>query len=385
MYPFGIFAILLALPALVFSQDNTDPCIGQVGTSADRKVAIVIDSSGSNDWNDPNNLRSAAGQAIVANLGGTDQVAVIDFDDYATVVSPLGPPGAASFDTIDNYGGTYIAGGVEAAIGELTGAAANTAGIIVLTDGEDSYVVELVEQINIAAGLGIRVSFGFLNPSGTTQDTTILDAIIAANGIYANIDNAEAQANFVALVLSSGLVNADAASGSGQALLLPGLRISGNVSASTSPRTYQYDALANEVLNVTVTAVTEGVVFDFKLKQKGGADIETASTDATTGEGVIKYTVGGAAESLELEVSTSNPDSGLFSIALQSSLNRTINVCGQDPGTDPTTPKPNGTITPPTFTPTPTNTQGPVFTGAASIVRGVAAVAIFPVLFAVAL
>lgn len=340
MYAVGILATLLALPAVILAQDPAttgaaDPCVGQVGTSADRKVAIVVDSSGSNDDTDPLNLRSAAGRAIVANLGGTDQVAVVDFDDYATVISPLGPPAAASFDSIDAYGGTYIAGGVEAAIGELQGAAANTAGIIVLTDGEDSYVTDLVEQINIAAGLGIRVSFGFLNPSGTTQDPTILDAIIAAKGIYANIDTAEAQANFVALVLSSGIVNADAAGGSDQTLLLPGLRVSGEVSASTSPKTYQYDALASEVINVTVTAVTEGVVFNFKLKQKGGADIESASTDATTGEGIIKYTVGGPAESLELEVGTASTDSALFSIALQSSLNRTINVCGQNPGTDP--------------------------------------------------
>lgn len=384
MYSLPILATLLTLPALILAQTTADPCVGQVGTSADRKIAIVIDSSGSNDWNDPLNLRSAAGKAIVANLVGTDQVAVVDFDDYATVVSPLGPPAAASFDTIDNYGGTYIAGGVEAAIGELTGAAANTGGIIVLTDGEDGYVVELVEQINIAAGLGIRVSFGFLNPSGTTQDPTILDAIIAANGIYANIDNAEAQANFVALVLSSGLVNADTAS-AGSTLILPGLRISGNVSAATSPNTYQYDALANEVLNVTVTAVTEGQVFDFKLKTKGGADIESASTDPSTGEGVIEYTVGGAAESLEIEVSTTNTTSGLFSIALQSSLNRTINVCGQNPGTDPTAPKPNGTATITPSTPTPTNTKGPIFSGAAAVVRGVAAIAVFPVLFAIAL
>lgn len=328
MHSLSILTPFLALTTLAFAQ--TDPCVGQVGTSTNRKVAIVIDSSGSNAQTDPNNLRVAAGQSIVANLGGTDQVAVIDFDGYAIVLAPLGPPSAATFVGIDDIGSTCIACGVETALTTLQGAAANSAGIVVLTDGQDSYVAELVDQINIATSLGIRVSFGFLNPTGTdVQDPDILSAIDANGGIYANIDDATAQASFVSLVLASGLVNADVTGSSGQTLLLPGLRISGNVSASTSPASYQYDALANEVLNITVTAITPGVTFDSSLK-KGGNEVGKASTDATTGEGVIAYTVGGAAESLTLDLSTTSPTGGLFQIALDSSVNRTINVCGQN-------------------------------------------------------
>ena len=118
MHSSRIFASVLALSAVVFAQ-GSGPCVGQVGSSSNRKIAIAIDSSGSNLDTDPNNLRIAAGQGIVASLGGTDQVAVIDFDYSAAVVSPLGPSSAASFASIDSDGGTCIYCGVEEALTTL--------------------------------------------------------------------------------------------------------------------------------------------------------------------------------------------------------------------------------------------------------------------------
>lgn len=112
----------------------------------------------------------------------------------------------------------------------LQGATPNTAGIVVLTDGEDSYVSALIERIEIATDLGIRVSFGFLNPSGGVQDPDILLAIDANCGVYSNIDDATAQANFVSLVLASGLVSADTTGTSGETFLFQGLKVSGNAS-----------------------------------------------------------------------------------------------------------------------------------------------------------
>lgn len=331
MHSLSILASLLALTTLAFAQN--DPCVGQVGTSSNRKVAIVIDSSSSNLDYDPANLRIDAGEGIVANLGGGDQVAVIDFDGTARIVSPLGPPSAATFASIDSSGNTCISCGVEEALTALQGAAANTAGIVVLTDGEDSYVTVLVDQIDIATSLGIRVNFGFLSPSGADQDPRIVSAIDANGGVFANIDTAEAQANFISLVLASGLVNADSTSDG--TLLLPGLRVNGNVSALTSPASYQYDALANEIVNITITAVTAGVPFDSSL-MKDGNEVGEAATDATTGVATISYTAGSTAENLTLDVSTTNTTGGLFSIALGSSVNRTINVCGQNPITNVT-------------------------------------------------
>jgi Mg-chelatase subunit ChlD len=119
--------------------------------NGDRKIAVVIDSSGSMEESDPYNLRLAAGKSVVdwliskAETTGTkkeDLVTVINFDDVTTLDYPLGDPGNAdpSLLGIGADGGTYIAGGVEMAIAQLTadgtGDTAGRSGIIVFTDGE---------------------------------------------------------------------------------------------------------------------------------------------------------------------------------------------------------------------------------------------------------
>jgi hypothetical protein len=117
-----------------------------------RKVAIVIDSSGSMSGTDPSDLRLVAGRSLndwlinSKETGGgktADLVTVIDFDYSPNMDYELGDPGAAanaSFSLIDSSGGTYIAGGVEMAIAELTkpgsGTTAGRTGIVVFTDGE---------------------------------------------------------------------------------------------------------------------------------------------------------------------------------------------------------------------------------------------------------
>jgi Mg-chelatase subunit ChlD len=143
--------LLLALSNVVFSQTS---CSGSVGTSTGgRKIGIVIDSSGSMAETDPDNLRIVAGKAIASSLitkaaagpnGHPDLVTVIDFDDSVRVVYPLGDPASVSFAGIDSSGGTYIAIGVQAAIDQITSitgdVVAHVGGIVVFTDGQDSYV-----------------------------------------------------------------------------------------------------------------------------------------------------------------------------------------------------------------------------------------------------
>lgn len=130
-------------------------CVGLSVKSNDgnRKVAIVIDSSGSMVDTDPQNLRLAAGRALNSWLitkaeatGGkkADLVTVIDFDDSPHLDYPLGDPAGAnaSFSKIDSSGGTYIAGGVTMGTTQLnassTGSTSGRSSIIVFTDGEVS-------------------------------------------------------------------------------------------------------------------------------------------------------------------------------------------------------------------------------------------------------
>jgi predicted metal-dependent peptidase len=146
----------LSFDSLLLKRDGQGTCSGLNAQSNDgnRKIAIVIDSSGSMVDNDPDNLRLTAGQEIddwlisVNNAVGNkkaDLVTVIDFDDSVNIDYALGDPGAAAdaaISKIDADGGTYIAGGVQAAIAQLTssssGSTKDRSGIVVLTDGEVS-------------------------------------------------------------------------------------------------------------------------------------------------------------------------------------------------------------------------------------------------------
>ena len=200
-----------------------------------RRVAIVIDSSGSNTETDPSNLRIVAGQALNAGLISQaeaaedelpDQSAVVDFDNSARLVSPLADPDAASFAGIDSAGGTDIGSGVSLAIAELTKDPAATvkdrSGIVVLTDGLDGGT-SLPGALAQAAALGIRVNFGFLSPPEApvaaaaraaqqqqqpfTPSPELVQAIAATGGLYSVIANAAAQQAFVGLVQRSGVTN----------------------------------------------------------------------------------------------------------------------------------------------------------------------------------
>lgn len=115
-----------------------------------RKVAIVIDSSGSMATNDRQNYRIAAGKNLnnflISNSEASgsvkaDQVTVVDFDGTSYLRYPLGDPGNAekSFDLIDSSGDTYIASGVRMATAQIngtgTGDTDKRSAIVVFTDG----------------------------------------------------------------------------------------------------------------------------------------------------------------------------------------------------------------------------------------------------------
>ncbi|KAM7206386.1 hypothetical protein V8F20_002735 [Naviculisporaceae sp. PSN 640] len=298
-----------------------------------RKVGIVVDSSGSNSWNDPGNLRIAAAQAINEALVTQDEatnpnskpdlVTVVDFDSYASVIYPLGDPSGADFSSIDSDGGTYIAGGIKAALDEiLADETYNTRGrsaVIVLTDGEDSEVVDRLFQLARAYVAGIKVSFGFLAPVQVIEGASamrhgvekrqvstapeVLAAVLKTGGIFTTIDSAEAQAAFVNLVLTNGLSAAD--DGDAATPLTKGLGIVGLVIDTQIASYYEYDAKSGEELqidfetqssclyNATLTDVYTGTVI--------------GSVAGFTGTESFEYTAS-ANVKLELEVTAVSAD-----------------------------------------------------------------------------
>ncbi|KAF2461131.1 hypothetical protein BDY21DRAFT_361125 [Lineolata rhizophorae] len=298
--------------------------------SGGRKIAVVIDSSSSNHGTDPDDLRVAAGRSLADVLVSTaeatadlqaDQLAIVDFDSSATVIYELGDPAAADFSSIDSFGGTSIVSGVEAAVDELTkpesGPTADRAGIVVLTDGQGGSVASLVEQINRAIGLGIRVSFGFLAADAEgAGDPDVLAAILSSSGIYSAFDNAAAQQGFVNLVVSHGLTNGGAGDGD-TSTLLAGLSIAAKVDPD-GPNTFTYAAQDGEDLGFTVTSVTAGNL-TCALSDASGAELATASSDES-GLATINVTAPATSE-LQLSVSASNTsEDATFLVMVNSSL-----------------------------------------------------------------
>ncbi|KAF8252022.1 hypothetical protein K440DRAFT_636204 [Wilcoxina mikolae CBS 423.85] len=202
-------------------------------------------SSGSNAETDPRDLRIAAAKDFSNRLtskdkaGQPDLVTVVKFDTKGTVVYSLGDPANAAFDTIKPKGESYIAPGLGVAINEL-GAykqvpTANRTGVVLMTDGEDPVVDTLVDQLDRAAFLGIRVSFGYLNPTDApispNQNLTI--AILKTGGADAFVNDPEAYQSFVNLVVARGPTDFDDSDGANNEMF-PGLSLIGVLSTASS-------------------------------------------------------------------------------------------------------------------------------------------------------
>jgi len=143
-------------PTGLRKRDGLETCSGLSISSnnGDRKVVIVIDSSGSMSSTDPDDLRLSAARALnsflVSNAEASgsaraDQVAVVGFAGSAYTVFEPGDPGDPKADsaisTIGSSGSTFIAGGVLEAIDKIaamSGPTKDRSSIVVYTDGSVS-------------------------------------------------------------------------------------------------------------------------------------------------------------------------------------------------------------------------------------------------------
>ena len=300
--------------------------------NGDRKIAIVIDSSGSMGYSDPSDLRLEAGQALNSWLINSkeaksgqksDLVTVIDFDDEATLDYALGDPGPAansSFGGIGSNGGTYIASGVEMAITELTkagsGTTAGRSGIIVFTDGEDSSTAELVDQINNATAKGIRVSFGFLDSYAGYQDKDIVVAIGKSGGVYSTITSEDSSNNFINYAILNGLTTNDNPNGN-NSTLLAGLATA-HFTGGSQTQSITYNARAHEHIDFIIETVDAGplkaeLLFGGKVQNTTNV---TGSFD--TGNLAIKTSNSGQ---IEIKVTATNaPNDSIFIISATSDM-----------------------------------------------------------------
>ena len=125
------------------ASDNHDPDPG----STELDVALIIDSSGSMDWNDPQDMRKDAASVFVAKMENTDKVAVVDFDESVRVPWSLNFVGGnrdaiqSAIQSIDSLGGTSIGLGLQAGFDELSVQPPDDRrkAAVLMTDGQGSY------------------------------------------------------------------------------------------------------------------------------------------------------------------------------------------------------------------------------------------------------
>jgi hypothetical protein len=323
-----------------------------------RRIAVVVDSSGTNKATDPSNLRIAAAKAFTSVLvdqeragegGCPDLVTVIGFSERATVVYPLGNPAIAAYaldEGIDSRGGSSIVSGIRAAIAQLTKhahgptAASHRTGIVVLTNdgGKGEDIAALVHQLARARALGIRVSFGHLCPGCNHSRLELLAAIVETRGIYGKIDSAEAMQSFVDLVIAHGPTDLDDGGGAGSGTaLLPGLSIAGEISTAAGASIFMYNARAGEKLSFSIQAMSNQLLNSTLRDVRSAMELESEVTDAQ-GRAMISLDV---VTSIELELLVAAPDAadmGLFSVGLQSSIQE-----GITPKPEPSLEYPNAT------------------------------------------
>ena len=274
---------------------------------------VVVDSSGSNDWNDPQDLRITAAQETLerlvsqneaqANGGVADLAAAVDFDTRVTILSALDDPDPviSTLSAIDSNGGTDIALGIHTAINLLEAAVdhqevaslTNRAAICVFTDGEnDDGVCPVIEAIARAIDRGIRVHYGFLSPlqpknkrsdqdvaaarkiCGSGLPSTIQAAVLASGGVFARIGDPASQLAFINQLEDQGLANSDKDDPGGQ-YIVGQTDTADSLSDPEETRAFTFDAGKDEVGRIVVN--TNGSFIPFlTIFDQGGNIIATA-------------------------------------------------------------------------------------------------------------
>lgn len=158
---------------------------GTVVSSLPIDLALVIDGSGSMDWNDSQNIRYEASYELIDQLNPNDRVAVIGFDNSATVCSELTSDKAAAKSAVKKTytdGGTSIYSGIIAANEQFEKQPRNSIRkMIVLTDGEDNYSYNYDPLVQKSKDLGITIYTVGLG-SEYSIDVALLKSIAEATG-----------------------------------------------------------------------------------------------------------------------------------------------------------------------------------------------------------
>lgn len=141
------FSVYLLLNKVAFdevwSRDIKPPVFDGNSTDGVLDIAFVIDVSGSMSGNDPQYLTKTLTRDFIGKMReDKDQAAIVTFTSSYNVLQGLTTDRTlleAAVDRISYWGGTYIRGGLQAALNLLKASDSGYQYIILLTDGDDGY------------------------------------------------------------------------------------------------------------------------------------------------------------------------------------------------------------------------------------------------------
>lgn len=155
------------------------------GDKTKMDMSFVLDSSGSMEWNDPENIRVATSKQFVDKFQTDDRGMVVSFYDGADLISPLTSDKAklkASLDSLaDKYqSGTSVYKGIEKSLQEYKkNSTSATKFMFVLTDGEDTGTYDYDKIIKELKKENITV---YTMGLGKSIDTNLLEKIAKQTG-----------------------------------------------------------------------------------------------------------------------------------------------------------------------------------------------------------
>ena len=174
----------------------------EINAASDVELVLVIDSSGSMRSNDSSNIRLTVAQNLVSKLNADDKVAVVGFDEYASVKCSFTTnknSAASAISSIGNDGyDTYVGKGLSTALsmwGAKTDKDTANRFVVLLTDGisSDSFTgyssTANSKKVKIyTVGLGSSVQAGELSSVASATGGSYYSSA-NASGLYEVFDD----------------------------------------------------------------------------------------------------------------------------------------------------------------------------------------------------
>lgn len=321
-----------------------------------RTVAIAIDKSSESGINGGLQLEQVIAQELNSRLTmhGLDKVAVVEFDETARLVYPMGYPKSATFDVSEPSYERHIGRGLRLAIAETIDAQPETytdrAAILLLSTGDESeqFFEDTLALVRRAVEEGIRVHHGCISipksadEGGDRKSTTcspgsaLEAAVLKTGGIVAFIESPRARTpgHFANLIMDCGLTATDDADTAENTRLYPGITLADSLNPDASEKRFEYPVSVNENVNFTIHNFASGnqgtdACFTLALWNKG-LNIKIATHVSCSGQEPLSL-VYEATAPLELvlvaqyrditaEEQTVNTDEIIFTLALDTSM-----------------------------------------------------------------